>query len=379
MLHGVDTPDICRFLTGGQFVLPALFLAGGFVLGVLLEAALLAVLGAAWSRRGWDGWQTVRRSLRGMVTLWFMVGGAYASTRLADLDPVVRSACHKAFLSLTVFTISLVAARISAGLLDLYIRRAEGRFPSTTILGNIVRTTVVLTGILVILKILGVPITPIVTALGVGGFAMALAFQDTLSNLFSGLHILASGQVSPGDYVKLDTGNEGYVVDVTWRNTTIRTLPDNMVVVPNSRLAATVLTNFHRPAREFSVPVDVGVGYGSDLQRVEEVTLEVARKVLREVRGGVAGFEPSAYYKDFSDSGIILTVMLRVEEYVDQFRLKHEFIKRLHERYRLEGIEIPMPVAAARREPDRLQAASRPGAACPAPPAGPTASGRAAP
>jgi small-conductance mechanosensitive channel len=353
MLQGVNAADMFDFLTSRQFTLPALFVLGGLALGMLLEKASLAVLEKTWRRREWDGWPTVRKSLRGMITLWFVVGGAYASTRLAAVDPVVGSLYHKAFLALIIFIMSLVIARISAGLLDLYIRRAEGTFPSTTILGNIVRITVILTGILVILKILEVPITPIITALGVGGFAMALAFQDTLSNLFSGLHILASKQVRPDDYVKLDTGNEGYVVDVTWRNTTIRTLPNNVVVIPNSKLATTVLTNYHRPVKEFSVLVDVGVGYGSDLQRVEDVTLEVARQVLREVHGGVTGFEPQVYYKEFSDFRIVFTVVLRAEEYVDQFRLKHEFIKGLHERYQLEGIEIPSPVATVHLEPGR--------------------------
>jgi len=342
-----------NFLTSRQFALPAVFMLGGLALGFVLERILLAAMNRLWSRKGWEGWQTVRKSLRGMVTLWFVVGGAYASTRLAALDPMVRTVYHKAFLSLIVFTMSLVIARILAGLLDLYIRRAEGAFPSTTILGNIVRITVMLTGILVILRILDVPITPILTALGVGGFAMALAFQDTLSNLFSGLHILASKQVRPGDYVRLETGNEGYVVDVTWRNTTIRTLPNNVVVIPNSKLATTVLTNYHRPAKEFSVLVDVGVGYNSDLQRVEEVTLEVAREVLRDVHGGVADFEPMLFYKEFSDFRIVFTVVLRAEEYVDQYMLKHEFIKRLHERYRLEGIDIPSLVTTMYLEPIR--------------------------
>ena len=96
------------FLTSRQFTLPAVFVLGGLALGLLLEKGLLAVLERTWSRRDWDGWQTVRKSLRGMVTLWFMVVGAYASTRLAALDPVVRSIYHKAFLALIIFTISLV-------------------------------------------------------------------------------------------------------------------------------------------------------------------------------------------------------------------------------------------------------------------------------
>ncbi len=345
---------MAEFLASREFALPALFVLGGLVLGFTLERLLIVALGRLWSRRGWDGWQTVRRSLLGMVTLWSVAGGLYAAMKVTSLYPTALLVYQKAFVVLAVFTVSLVTARIAAGLVDLSIRKAEGALPSTTIWGNVVRMFVMLTGLLVALKLLEVPITPILTALGVGGFAMALAFQDTLSNLFAGLHILASKQIAPGDYVKLDSGDEGFVVDVTWRNTTIRTLPNNVVVIPNSRMASAIITNYHRPAPEISVLVDLGVAMDSDLRRVEEVTLDVARKVLREVQGGVDAFEPMVFFREFSDFRIEFTVVLRAREYVDRFRLKHEFIKRLHERYREEGIEIPSATRALRFELERV-------------------------
>jgi len=218
--------------------------------------------------------------------------------------------------------------------------------PSTTIIGNMLRIVIFLTGLLVILSYLDIPIAPIVTALGIGGFAVALAFQDTLSNLFSGLHILASRLVKPRDFIKLDTGEKGYVADVTWRNTTIRTLQGNMVVVPNSRLASAIVTNFNQPRKDMVVTLEVGVDYSSDLNEVEEVTVEVAREVMREVPGGTNDFQPFIRYHTFSDYRIEFTVILRVDEYVDQYLLKHEFTKRLHRSYRERGIEIPPPTRA---------------------------------
>jgi len=354
MLQAINAADARDFLSSREFALPALFVLGGLFVGFVLERLIIMALGRLWSRRGWDGWQTVRRSLLGMVTLLSVAGGLYAAMRVTSLYPTALLVYQKAFVVLAVFTVSLVVARIAAGLVDLYIRKAEGALPSTTIWGNVVRMLIMLTGLLVALKLLDVPITPILTALGVGGFAMALAFQDTLSNLFAGLHILASGQMAPGDYVKLDSGDEGYVVDVTWRNTTIRTLPNNVVVIPNSRMASAIITNYHRPAPEVSVLVDVGVAYESDLRRVEEVTLEEARRVLREVQGGIPAFEPMVFFREFSDFRIEFTVVLRAREYVDRFRLKHEFIKALHERYRREGIEIPSALRAIRLEPERV-------------------------
>jgi small-conductance mechanosensitive channel len=200
-----------------------------------------------------------------------------------------------------------------------------------------------LMGALIILQTLNISITPILTALGVGGLAVALALQDTLSNLFSGLQIIASRQVRPGDYVKLESGEEGYVIDITWRNTAIRALPNNMVIVPNSKLASTLVTNYYQPEKEMAVLVEVGVGYQSELKKVEQTTIEVAREVMHEVKGGVREFEPFIRYHSFGDSSINFTVILRGCEFTDQFLIKHEFIKRLHERFSDGSHRNPFP------------------------------------
>jgi small-conductance mechanosensitive channel len=133
------------------------------------------------------------------------------------------------------------------------------------------------------------------------------------------------------------------VQDIGWRATRIRELPNNIVIVPNSRLADMVLVNYAMPEPEQAALVQLGVAYGSDLARVERVTVEVAREVLQQVEGGVAGFEPFIRYHTFGDSSIDFSVILRVRGFVDRFLLVHEFIKRLHRRYGLEGIEIPFP------------------------------------
>jgi small-conductance mechanosensitive channel len=213
-------------------------------------------------------------------------------------------------------------------------------------------------GVLVALQSLGVSITPLLGALGVGALAIALALQDTLANLFAGVHILASKKVRPGDYVKLDSGEDGYVVDITWRNTTVRQLAGNIVVVPNAHFASAIVTNYHQPAQDLAVRVQVGVSYGSDLEQVERVTIEVATDVMATVEGGVPDFEPFIRYHTFGDSSINFTVIMRAHEYTATFLIVHEFIKLLHARYRAEGIEIPFPIRTL-VTPDGAQSAPR--------------------
>ena len=332
---------IWDFVTSGQFLLPLALLAAGIAAGLVIEKVVLRAARSIARVTRWQGYRMVRSALRGMITLWFAIAGLYAALHLIDLSPNVAAYYHQGFLVLMVFSLTLVVARFSAGLVDLYIRMAEGSLPSATILGNALKIAILLTGALVILTLLDVPIAPMITALGIGGFAVALAFNDTLSNLFSGMHILASRLIRPGDFVRLDTGEEGYVSDVTWRNTTIRTLPNNMVVIPNSRLASAIITNFNQPVKDMAVLVEVGVGYASDLDEVERLTVETAREVLADAAGGSGGFEPFIRYHTFSELRIEFTVILHVEEYVDQYELKHEFIKRLSRAYRQAGVEIP--------------------------------------
>jgi len=197
---------------------------------------------------------------------------------------------------------------------------------------------------------LGVSIAPILTALGVGGLAVALALQDTLGNLFAGIHIILSRQVHVGDYIKLDTGAEGTVADINWRNTTIRAQANNLVVIPNSKLASAIVTNFQMPEPEQSLVIPVGVAYGSDLAKVEQVTIEVARDVQRSVEGAIPEFEPFIRYHTLGESAVQLSTILRIRSFDAQFIVKHEFIRRLHDRYRAEGIEIPFPQRVVRIE-----------------------------
>lgn len=205
------------------------------------------------------------------------------------------------------------------------------------------RLTVVAIAVLMILDGFDVSITPLLASLGIAGLAVALAFQDTLANFFAGVYIVADRPVQTGDYVVLEPGSEGYVERIGWRSTRIRTLGNNTIVVPNSKLAQSTIKNYSFPSKETALAMDCSVAYGSDLGRVEKVTVEVAKKVLSKTEGGMKNFEPFIRYTSFGESGINFSAILRVDEFADKSLVAHEFVKALHERYLKEGIEIPYP------------------------------------
>ena len=339
----------------GEFawLVPAVQIAAGLLLGLIVEKLLLGHLRRVAARTPSEIDDVVVASLRGMPLLWLFLAGLFAaSDRLGDFAPHWVNLVNRTLLVVFLLSLTLAAARLLSGLVVIFSSQARGLLPSTSIFRNLATLLAVIVGVLVILDTLGISITPVLTALGVGGLAVALALQDTLSNLFAGIGIIASHQVRLGDYIKLASGEEGYVTDIRWRNTTIRTLPNNVVIVPNNKLASAVITNYYQPGKDLSVQVQVGVSYGSDLEKVEKVTIEVGREVMRQVKGGVPEFDPFLRYHTFGDSSILFSVTLRGQEFTDQYLVKHEFIKRLQRRYAQEGIEIPLSIPMVQLKPE---------------------------
>ncbi|MEV7284791.1 mechanosensitive ion channel family protein [Streptomyces sp. NPDC093252] len=331
-----------RALTLDDLILAGIALAAGVLASFLLRV-LLRWLGKQAGRTRWNGDDVLVAALRIVVPWSAVVGGAAAGAAVLPLTPTVQHHTNQTLTVLLIFVVTAAAARLIAGTVQSVTLSRSGVAGSATIFVNITRVLVLAIGFLVVLQTLGVSIAPMITALGVGGLAVALALQDTLANLFAGIHILASNTVQRGDYIRLSSGEEGYVEDINWRQTTVRNLSNNLVVIPNGQLAKTNMTNFMRPEQELTILLQVGVAYDSDLEQVERVTNEVIGQVMKDVEGALPEHDPIVRFHTFGDSRIGFTVILGVGEFSDQYRIKHEFIKRLHRRYREEGIRIPAP------------------------------------
>ncbi|MFF3692835.1 mechanosensitive ion channel family protein [Streptomyces sp. NPDC002221] len=340
-----------RSLVLHDWVVAGIALAAGIAAGLLLRV-LLRWLGKHALRTRWTGDDIIVDALRTIAPWAAAIAGTAVSASALPLTDRVAGIVNHSLTALLVLVITFTAARVIAGLVQSLAQSRTGVAGSATIFVNITRVVVVVMGVLVALESVGISIAPLLTALGVGGLAVALALQDTLANLFAGVHILASKTVQPGDYIRLSSGEEGYVVDINWRNTVVRNLSNNLVIIPNGRLARTNMTNYARPEQELTVLVQAGVGYDSDLEHVERVTLDVVDSVMTDISGALPGHEAAVRFHTFADSRINFTVILGVGEFSDQYRIKHEFIKRLHRRYRTEGISIPAPARTVSLQQD---------------------------
>jgi len=249
-----------------------------------------------------------------------------------------------AYFVLGVLWASFVLYRIIKVFMEKWISINPAFQSMPKLVMKVLSILVYIIGLMIILKHFNIEITPLIATLGVGGIAVGFALQDTLSNFFAGLHIVSDKPIRIGDFIEIEENISGYVEDIGWRSTRIRTLSNTIVIVPNSKIASSVITNDSLPVPEMSVVIQCGVAYTSDLEKVEKVTIETAKRMQKIVQGGVKNFEPFIRYHTFGDSNINFSIILRVEQFVDKYLVTHELIKALKKAYDENGIEISWPV-----------------------------------
>jgi small-conductance mechanosensitive channel len=325
-------------------LVPVAAAAGVAVLLFFIRSLLFKVLGrwAAKTKSTVD--DTVIASLRGPSILWCIAFAIHVGVGTSGLSVRYVTYLTKAVDVFILLSITMVAANLASRIFDSLLQSSSIPVPSTGLFQGILKGLVFLIGFLFILTSLGISITPLITTLGVGGLAVALALQDTLANLFAGIHILLEKSIRVGDFIKIESGQEGYVDDITWRTTRVRMLPNNMVVIPNSKLAKSTVTNYYLPEKKMSLLIRVSVSYSSNPRRVAEILVEEAKTAVGEVPGLRADPEPFVrFIPGFGDSSLDFTLICQVDEFTDQYLAQHELRMRIFERFIREGIEIPFP------------------------------------
>jgi len=273
---------------------------------------------------------------------WCIAIGLYIGIEISDLPRKYMPYVDKTISVIIIFSVTIALANLFVKIFENYIQKSDMTVPATGIVFGVFKGAIIVAGMLIIFNVLGISITPLITALGVGGLAVALALKDTLSNLFAGLHMIASKEINPGDYIKLDSSEEGTIKDITWRSTSISSPANNIIIVPNAKVASATITNFAVPDSEVTFSIQVSAAYGGNLDKIEKVTLEVANKIMKETPGGIPQYEPSVRFNTFGDVGISFSVSLKAREWGAHYLVKHEFIKALYKRYSEEGISFPV-------------------------------------
>jgi small-conductance mechanosensitive channel len=252
-----------------------------------------------------------------------------------------------------VFACALVVSRVAVAAVTEYAASHPSVKPAVVVARVSVRLLIGALAIITALQSVGVPVTPLLTTLGVGSLAVALALQDTLANFFAGLYLLADRPVRNGDYVKINdaSGGEGTVDSIGWRSSRLRTLAGNTIIVPNQKLSQAILTNFHLPAPPLGTAVNVTVDHDSDVARVEAaLNDELAR--ARDELPALIGGKPAARLADLNEAGQVWACGFEVPDFPSQFAAGHEVRKRVLARLRREGVRLGVPARVVREAPD---------------------------
>jgi small-conductance mechanosensitive channel len=330
-----------------ELVWPLTVFAATFILGWAIRRLALKTLRTWTARTGSRAGLVLADSLSGPILLWAAILALHVGLQSSGLPGKATDWGAKTLFVLWIATLTMMCMRIARDLIRLYGSQMAGAMPVATLTQNLAQIGVVILGGLVLLDHFHVSITPMLTALGVGGLAVALAMQDTLSNLFGGFYVAVAGQVRLGNYIKLNTGEEGYVTDIGWRSTIIRSLGNSMIIVPNAKLAQAIVTNYDLPDKRISALVEVRVSLDCDPDQIERVLLDTAAQGTREIPGMLADPAPSVTFDPgFGDSALGLTLNYQVAEFASQFSVRDELRRRIFRRFKKEGIRIPFPARA---------------------------------
>jgi len=196
------------------------------------------------------------------------------------------------------------------------------------------------TALIIILKHFNYDILSVVTALGIGSLAIGLAAKDTLAHMISGFTLMLDQPFRIGDRIQLAGGQVGDVADIGLRSTKIRTLDNQLLIIPNSDLCNTILTNQAFPDRRAKGRINIGVAYGSDVERVKEILVTTAL----DIEAVLSDPAPESYFASFGDSALNMALFFWVEEYSQLFAVTDRINSNILRRFNENGIEIPFPI-----------------------------------
>lgn len=193
---------------------------------------------------------------------------------------------------------------------------------------------------LLVLSTLDINITPLLAGAGIAGVAVALAAQDLLSNFFGGALIVMDKPFKVGDRIKIDS-YLGDVVSVGPRSSRLQTLDYQLVTIPNSKIASSVIINYALPEVRLKIKIPVSVAYGSDVKRVKQILKEIADEAVHSSACVLSYPPPSVYFLEFADSSLNFTLVVWAKAFNMAWDVQDFINTRIDERFAEEGIEIP--------------------------------------
>ena len=316
---------------------------GGIVLAVLAVSLfarrlLLGRLDRMAAGRPSSFAAVLREDLGTPTLLWCLTISVDALLRTMELSDQPEKLGHSLVVSFLILSLTMVASSVLMRAMQLYGERHSLPFAVAGLSRTLTQAVVFSVGLLVLLRFLGISITPVLTALGVGGLAVALALQETLANLFAGIHILVERPIAVGDFIRLSAGEEGMVSDIGWRTTRLVTGSNNTVVIPNKTITSGNLLNYSMPSAEVGVWVPVMLGLDADMEKAGEIAVATALGTE-----GVLTEPPPSLVADpgMQATHLQYRLVFRVALHTQEGIVRTQVVNRMLEGFRKGGVPMP--------------------------------------
>jgi small-conductance mechanosensitive channel len=272
--------------------------------------------------------------------LWALAAALEFALPYAELLPPWDKRADQWIGAFIIISLTLVAMSAAVRMMTMYGERQGMPFAVAGLSQTLIRLVVISIGVVMLLSNFERQITPLLTALGVGGLAVALALQDTLANFFAGIHILVERPIFVGDLIRLENGQEGVVSDIGWRTTRVRTGSNDTVVVPNTKITSGILLNYSLPEGRSVIEIPVLVSHEADAEQVCRIALEEA--------GRADGVLEDPAPVCLCDPGVLPThlqfkLLVNVASRADQGHAASDIRMRLLRRFRDENVPLPAP------------------------------------
>lgn len=300
------------------------------IAGVIAYMLIVRPMRHATARHGWRALETVIAIIGTVIVLWGALAGLYIGMDHLTLSTREAAFLDRAIGALFIFSLMWIAARIAGAWIEAFGERTEHKLFSISLYSTLVQGAILVIGFLTVLSSMGIAIAPLLTTLGLGGLAVALALNDTLSNLFAGVQIVAARQLRIGDYVKFDFA-EGEIVDIHWHNTTIRDFENNLTIVPNSKINTSPFTNYSMCVSALMVPVNASLPWKGPMSQLRTIAERAASESVTEVAGRLEAENCQVFLTAVNETNVQITGLLPIGHIENRMRAVSGFLRRLHD------------------------------------------------
>lgn len=296
--------------------------------------------------------QHIRPQIRWLVGIF---GLQYGTIRLTFLSVEIKTWLDRVYAALFIVTLTVIAWRLIDSIVVWYRQEVEPKHPEhqtdtlVILLSRAARLFLLSVSLIMLLSLYNINVGALIAALGVAGLALSLAAQDTLSNMISGVIILLDRPFRVGDRIEIQSlGTWGDVMDIGLRSTRIRTRDNRMVIVPNAQIGSDQVINYSFPDPQYRIEIEVGIGYGQDLEFVRQTIIEA----VRPVEGVLQGRPVEALYVKMAEQAMIFRIRWWIESYIDTRRIFDRVNTALQKALDEAGIETPFPTYTIQMKKD---------------------------